>query len=96
MFTFIYGSSILSPEQKEAITTNLEKSLQSWDKYEAAVEAQRHNSPWVQSTELSDRIAKTSRERIAILHYIETTISKFTDFPVDDFLNEIKNVMNSV
>jgi len=75
--TLIEESTNFSPEQKEAITTNLEKDLQSFDKHKEATEAQRFKKPWVQSTEFSDAIADISRESFAIIHSINQTISEF-------------------
>ena len=79
MFTFIEESLTFSPEQKKAITNNLKRDLKSFDEHKVAAESQRYKKPWVQSTELSDAIADTSRQSEAIIHSINKTISSFAN-----------------
>ena len=73
----ITDSPIFTLEQKRTIKTNLEKDFKSFEKHTEAAEAQRNKKPWIQSTELSDSIAKTSRRIDAITLSLKKTFSSF-------------------
>ena len=76
--TMIEESPNIKPGQKEAIMTNLKGDMEIFQKHRQAVEAHRHHSPWIQSTELSDNIADMYRLTRAISHSVTRTMSKFS------------------
>ena len=85
-----------TPNQKGAIKNDLEKVIKSFEKHLAAADAQIRKSPWVQSTELSDNIAKKSRRRGAICHSIEKTISCFNVRKFSDAEKNLENILTKV
>ena len=70
-------SDLFTTEEKEAITKNLERDLDSFLVHMEAADAQRHKKPWIQSTELSDKIGIRSRICEAVISSINTTITNF-------------------
>ena len=85
-----------TPNQKGAIKNDLEKVIKSFEKHLAAADAQIRKSPWVQSTELSDNIAKKSRRRDAICHSIEKTISCFNARKFSDAAKNLENILTKI
>ena len=79
MFSEIDDFPDFTPEQKKEIKENLEKDITSLNKHEKSAEAQRYKKLWVQSTHVSDKIAKNSRLSEAIISSIDKSISNFPD-----------------
>ena len=80
-----------TPNQKGAITNDLEKVIKTLEKHLVAADSQIRMSPWVQSTDLSDAIARKSRQRDAISHSIEKTISCFNARNFSDVAKKLEH-----
>ena len=79
VFSEIDEFAYLTSEQKQETKENLVKDLESLNKHEKAAETQRFKKLWVQSTQISDKIAKNSRKSEAIISSINHTISSFAE-----------------
>ena len=92
----INESPIFTPEQKETIKKNLKVDVESLEKHTAAAEAQRNKKPWVQSTDLSDSIARISRQKDAITVSLKKTISSFENINVSLEGREQNNLIMAI